>query len=103
MQVVGDDVDAAGGGHLALAEGDGVGQDFEAVLVGPIGQGLQRPGVHARVVGRRAVAPAVGEGLDGVGLVGGDGLDGGAGAFRRIDPAGGGLVGPVGAVAHMFW
>ena len=69
------------------------------MLVRRLGQGLQGPGVHAGVVGRGAVAPAVGEGLDGVGLVGGDLLDRQAGALGRVHPAGGGLVGPVGAMA----
>src|SRR5262249_35707750 len=80
-----DDVYAGARGDLGPLERDGVGEDFEAVLVRLVDQSRQRLLVHTGHVGRGAVAPAVGEGLDHVGLIGQRAAHGGAGLSRGRD------------------
>ena len=83
LQAVGDDVDLGARRDPAALDRDRVGQDLDVVLMGLVHQGRERALVHAGVVGRDAVAPAVREGLDEVGLVGDQRLHLGARVLPR--------------------
>ncbi|MNJ30338.1 hypothetical protein D3C77_249360 [compost metagenome] len=99
LEAVHDDVHARPRRLAATRHGHRVGHDLDVARMGGGDNGGQGGLVHAGVVRRLPIAPAVGEHLDQVGRIGGDGFDPRAAGLGRVDPAGGVLIGPVGAVA----
>ncbi len=87
-------------GGLAALDHHRVGEHAQMLAVRLFHEGRQGFFVHAAVVGCVGVAPAVGERLDEVRPVGRHLLHRCGGRVRRIDPAGGVLIAPVGAVAQ---
>ena len=63
-------VDARSGGDLGALQRNRVGEDGNVLGMGALHDRLERRQVHAVEIGRAAVAPAVGEHLDGVRTVG---------------------------------
>ncbi|MND93600.1 hypothetical protein D3C80_857920 [compost metagenome] len=98
LKAVHDDVDAGAGRLGAAVDRHRVRHDPKAALAGRLDQGAQDLLVHAGVVRRDAIAPAVGERLDQIGRIGGHGLHAGARARRGVDPPRRVLIRPVGAM-----